>query len=321
MKNIFLILVFSILCFSGSCQSKKKNKKSNQDFSVNTQVPSKTLIGPIAESKIHKLIKGSDKGDHYDASGVYYLDNYFYVIFDNRYEIGKINSTLPHSSELNSLIGNKNGNSNYEAITCAKSNGIVKWFTVEESVARDTAYYPRINEFDADLKFVKTEWVEYPFTAKHMNKAFEGLAAIKRNNVDYMLGLVEGTGKIIVLQLINDSWRKVTEFTIPYVFDDYSDLTVYRNTIAVCSQEDAKLWVGKLDENTWSVVDKGIEYDFPKGNEDGTVGAGNLMIYGNVEGVSFINDSTIVTCTDRMKDKQPSYQKHKDQSVQVFRLR
>ncbi|MDZ4758405.1 MAG: hypothetical protein SGJ10_09760 [Bacteroidota bacterium] len=50
-------------------------------------------------------------------------------------------------------------------------------------------------------------------------------------------------------------------------------------------------------------------------------GVGNYTIYGNMEGVSFINDSTIVTCSDKASGSQPRYQTYKDQSVQIFRLR
>ena len=81
------------------------------------------------------------------------------------------------------------------------------------------------------------------------------------------------------------------------------------------------LWVGTLSSTSWATIGSGTVYQFPKGSSAGVVGAGSNVLYGNVEGVSFINDSTIVTCTDKASNSQPSYQSYKDQSIQIFKLR
>lgn len=139
--------------------------------------------------------------------------------------------------------------------------------------------------------------------------------------MDYLLGLVEGTGKIAVLKKNNNQWQKVTEITLPASasFTDYSDLTVYGNRVAITSQQDSKLWVGTLNSTDWAITG-GKTYEFPKGNSSGVVGSGNNVLYANVEGVSFINDTQIVVVSDKAKSDQPSYQKFKDQSVHIFNL-
>jgi len=287
---------------------------------VNKITGATILDAPVAESKIYKLLKGYDSGDKFEASGVYYLNGYFYVACDNLYKIAKIKSTLPQNSTDNSLQSSGSGDSGFEGITY-DNNNTPNFFVVEESVQNGSNYQPRIREYDGSMNYQNSMWADYYFTSSNANKAFEGIAWVFRGGEDYILGLVEGTGKVPVLKKTSNLWQKVAEITLPasVTFNDYSDITVYGNKVAITSQEDSQLWIGTLDPNSWTITG-GTAYEFPKGSSSGVVGAGTDVLYGNIEGVSFINDTQIVVVSDKAKSDQPSYQTYKDQSIHIFNL-
>ncbi len=316
MKRFFVLILLFVTFLTLSCQNKSAVSLLKSDNPPTVEY--RTLDAPIAESKITKLIKGFDKNDHFGASGIYSNGNYFYITFDNTHEIAKVLNTLPSNSKMNQLIGKKQGKSNYEGITFDPSSN--HWYVLEESQPKDSLYSPRINQFDQSFVLENVNWSNSIFTEVNANKAFEGVAFVNRNSINYLLGLVEGTGTIVVMQLIGETWVGVSEFNIPVKFRDYSDITIFYDRIAVTSQEDAKLYIGLLSPSAWKTVGNSIVYNFPKGDKNGIVGSGNLLIYANVEGVSFINDNTIVTCTDRANEHQPKFHKHKDQSIQIFKL-
>ncbi len=278
------------------------------------------LGAPVAEAKVYKLLQGYNSGDNFEASGVHYLNGYFYIVFDNRYKIAKIKSTLPENSSQNSLLSSGSGDSGFEGIAY-DNNNTPNFFVVEEAVSHNGSYQPRIREYDASMNYQSNMWADYYFTSSNSNKGFEGIAWVFRNGNDYILGLVEGTGVIPVLQKTGSGWIKIAEITLPssVTFNDYSDIAVYGNKVAITSQEDSQLWIGTLSSTSWSITG-GTAYEFPKGSSAGVVGAGSNTLYGNIEGVSFISDTQIVVVSDKAKSDQPSYQQYKDQSVHIFNL-
>ncbi len=291
---------------------------------ANNRISGATTLGaPIAEAKMYKLLQGYNSSDNFEASGVYYLGGYFYIACDNMQKIAKIKSTLPINSSQNSLLSTGapgSGSSNYEGISY-DSNGTPNFFVVEESVSNGSYYQPRISELDASMNYQNRMWVDYYFTSANSNKAFEGIAWVYRGGNDYILGLVEGTGKVPVFKKTSGGWTYVTEITLPssVTFTDYSDIAIYGNQVAITSQEDGQLWVGTLSSTTWSITG-GTAYTFPLGSSSGVVGAGSYQIYGNVEGISFLSSTQIVVVSDKADNSQPSYQTYKDQSVAIFNL-
>lgn len=286
--------------------------------------PATVLSAPVAESKIYKLLKDYDSNDVFEASGVQYLNGYFYIACDNTQKIAKIKSTLPANSTSNSMLSTGapgSGSSNYEGITY-EANGTPHFYVVEESVQNGSTYQPRISRLDANMAYQNRDWVDCNFTSANSNKAFEGLAWVSRNGNNYLLGLVESTGKIAVLLKGTSSWNLVTEITLPSSvrFNDYSDLAISASgKVAITSQVDGQLWVGQLSSTSWAITG-GTAYTFPLGNSSGVIGSGTLQLYGNVEGVSFITDSQIVICSDKADSSQPGYQDYKEQTVSVFNL-
>jgi len=77
--------------------------------------------------------------------------------------------------------------------------------------------------------------------------------------------------------------------------------------------EQDRLGVGQFDEVGWTWRDAGQLYEFPR-SDSGTIR------YGNIEGVSWISPTRIVTVSDRRKKKnQPDKGlSEKDQSIHIF---
>ena len=280
-----------------------------------------TLGNAVAEEKIYKLLPGYNSSDAFEASGVYYNSGYFYVVFDNRYKIGKLKSTLPINSSSNSLLSSGSGSSNFEGITY-DDHGTPNFFVVEESVSRGGGVYqPRIREYDNSMRYQNDRWAQYYFNSSNNNKAFEGIAWVYRGSDDYILGLVEGTGKIPVLKKTSSQWQLVDSITLPssVTFNDYSDITVFGNQIAITSQEDGQIWIGTLSSTSWS-VSGGTVYNLPFGSSTGVAGSGSYQIYGTIEGITFISSTQIAVVSDKYSSDMPSYQQYKTEMISIFNL-
>ncbi len=133
---------------------------------------------------------------------------------------------------------------------------------------------------------------------------------------------------MVVLMAKRDClWRTIKTIPIPHsaFFTDYADLSIRPDgRVAIVSQEDSAVWIGKLKGVQDGKLDPdSVQFDhemgqvfhFPKSNMCQT-------IYCNVEGVTFINDNTIMVVSDRMKGggDQPFYCLEKDQSIHAFLL-
>ncbi|OYU80728.1 MAG: hypothetical protein CFE23_08400 [Flavobacterium sp. BFFFF1] len=335
MKNKTLMASFTmaVASFLGACSNDTPASEGTNAVATaklngsgaTKRMASATVLGaPVSEAKIYKLLPGYNSADVFEGSGVQYLNGYFYVASDNMQKIAKIKSTLPINSSQNTLLSTGapgSGSSNYEGITY-EANGTPHFYIVEESAQNGSNYQPRISKMDSGMNYTNRDWVNYNFTSGNANKAFEGLAWVSRGGTNYLLGLVEGTGKIPVLAYDGSKWALVTEITLPssVTFSDYSDLAVSATgKVAITSQVDGQLWVGTLSSSSWTITG-GTAYTFPLGNSSGVIGAGTLQLYGNVEGVSFINDTQIVICSDKADSSQPAYQSYKEQTVSVFNL-
>lgn len=321
-KWVILLTLPTVLACNKSATHNNTTTANNNGSS--TRIASATtLAAPVNEAKIYKLLQGYNSSDVFEASGVYYLDGYFYIACDNMQKIAKIKSTLPINSSLNSLVSTGapgSGSSNYEGITY-DNNGIPNFFVVEESVSNGSYYQPRISELDASLNYQNRKWADYYFTSSTSNKAFEGIAWVYRGGEDYILGLVEGTGKVVVLKKTSSTWSYITEITLPssVTFTDYSDIAIYGDKVAITSQEDGQLWIGTLSSTSWSITG-GTAYTFPVGSSSGVIGAGTNQLYGNVEGVTFISNTQIAIVSDKMSSSQPAYQSYKEQTISIFNL-
>ena len=322
-KNLFYLVLFFI---SFSCAKNEDlliPESSNiTDNAQNLKSTEQTLILE-SQKKIYKLLPSYDKNDEFEASGVSVVGDEYYVVFDNRYKIATIKNHLYSNDDDHKLIGKKGDNSEFEAITYEDYKTEHSYVSVE-SEKKDGDYYPYIRKYDNDLDYQEKKRVNYKLPGSQ-NKGMEGLARVRKDDDEFLLGLFEGTGHIIVLTEKSSKWSVVKDIDLQqeasFIFSDYSDIAIDKNgRVAITSQEESKLWIGQLDITTWSIAGSGTIYSFPKGDDDGVIGAGNELIYANIEGVSFIDDTRIVVCSDKAKSSQHDRTRVWDQSVHVFSI-
>lgn len=285
----------------------------------------------------------------FEGSDLVQVDDNYYVVFDNLYNVGRIGTNL--SSADNYLLPHRwgvKGASGYEAI--AYDRMTKQFFVVVESVpgAVPNVFHGMIEQLRIDDEAETTQYISRcatEFVFDSANKGFEGAAIVRAHGGRlYMLALCEGNsckggnvgkdkghGKIIVMTyhkavgLTPCLWKTVREMSLPATafFEDYSALALRRknNTnnyeMAVTSQTDSQLWLGelhvgtKLDLSDWNIT-MGRTLDFPRGPNC-------APLFCSVEGVGFLHNDEFVAVSDVGGGTAASCTPH-DQSVHVFKL-
>jgi hypothetical protein len=278
----------------------------------------------VRESKIRDLMTCDEPTERWEASGVLVKDGHFFVVFDDRTEIGRFADDL-RPNQTNGLFGLAHADRGYEGITynAAKQRFYV---LVEARKQARSRYQAVIVEYDNDFSYLKERPLD--FTFKSSNKGFEAVAHMRRNDRDYVLALCEGNkckcgskgrkpggGRVQVFKKKKSRWAHSGTIALPNTlpFVDYSGMSIDRGRVAVVSQVNSMLWVGQFDEVGWTWRDPGQLYAFPR-SDQGTIR------YGNVEGVGWVNPTRIVTVSDRRKKRnQPDRRlSERDQSVHLF---
>jgi hypothetical protein len=278
----------------------------------------------VRETKICDLMTCEQSAERWEASGILVKDGYFFVVFDDRNDIGRFSGDL-QPNETNGLFGVSHGDFGYEGITY---NPVKQRFylLVEARKHAPGCYQAMIIEYDDEFHYLKERPLD--FTFKSINKGFEAVAHVRRNDQDYVLALCEGNkckcgskgqkpggGRVQVFEKKKRRWAHSRTIALPTTlpFVDYSGMSIDHGRVAVVSQVNSMLWVGQFDEAGWRWRDAGQLYEFPR-SDHGTIR------YGNIEGVGWLSPTRIVTVSDRRKKKnQPEKElSEKDQSVQVF---
>ena len=289
------------------------------------KVKTTQLLDLVAEEKIGNLFTRNNIPGRLEASGVFFLEGCFYVIFDNLRQIAKIGKNLANIQD-NGFIAVKQDKAAFEDITYNHSRQ--KFYLVVESLEKKPCIYQaRIEEYDRNFNFLASKWVDFIFESE--NKGFEGLECVERNGKEYLLAMCEGNkckagkkgrkpggGRIIVLRKKEKYWQKIQTIKLPksVQFEDYSAISLKHNRLAVISQASAKLWIGTFQNDDWKFVDEGIVYEFPTNDK----GKKN---YCNVEGICWLNPNRIVVVSDKYKtQEQPKRCQQKDQSIHIFQI-
>mmetsp|Transcript_22727 Transcript_22727/g.29016 ORF Transcript_22727/g.29016 Transcript_22727/m.29016 type:complete len:173 (-) Transcript_22727:44-562(-) len=158
-----------------------------------------------------------------------------------------------------------------------------------------------------------------------------------RNGTHYLLGLCEGNnceggndgkdpgkGTILVLEYdtsagLDGNWQVIDQILLPedLPYQDYSGIDVYDNEfIVVVSQSESSLWVGRLDDDNWTIRggdNGGFLFYFP-------IDSGGDKLFCEVEGVSWRSDNSVVITTDKTDDDDASSCDDHSQSLAVFTL-
>jgi hypothetical protein len=141
----------------------------------------------VKEHKLHKLIRGLDRKDRLEASGVLLRDQDFYVVFDNLPWIARIEQRLV--KEAGTLLGDGYDATGFEDIAF-DSHDQLFYMLVEARQHSDDTVQPRVGIFDQSQRRVARARVG--FIIENKNKEFEGLVVVRRDNQLYLLGLSEG---------------------------------------------------------------------------------------------------------------------------------
>ena len=258
----------------------------------------------------------------FEASGVVFVDNNFYVVFDNHSQITRINYHLNNIK----LLGHNNTKIGYEGITYNDMDN--EFYLIEESINNQGLWNARLgvtdNKFSSEPE---RSWLRYNF--QNDNKGFEGVAFLRNENKTYILALCEGNackagskskkygaGTIKVFEKKTKGWEYITSISLPknLTFIDYSGIDINtQNELAISSQETSAIWISELNITKWHITDNGKVYYFPK-NKKGK------KIYCNVEGISWITKNKLVVVSDAMKSNQSKRCKKKEQAIHLISL-
>jgi hypothetical protein len=283
----------------------------------------RNVIRLIRERKLAELLSPRH-GTVLEASGVIAKDNEFFVVFDNTRRAARVGADLlPEGAHR--WMGAARPGEGYEGITYSAERQRF-YLLIEAEKHQDGTYKAVVEEYDEDWHYRGRRWIDFPFEKR--NTGFEGVAALRWRDHDYLLALCEGNacrsgkkgskpgkGRIHVLRYKNRMWQPVARIALPRraKFKDYSGLAIRGDRIAVVSQESSRLWTGRLNRDTWTVIGSGRTYDFPRTKK-------GKKLYCTVEGVSWLTPATIVTVSDLSKKKHSGRCQRTDQSIHIFRL-
>ncbi len=290
---------------------------------MSTVQPLTRQLELLMEAKISDLL-GDRLDPRLEASGVLAKDGAFYVIFDNMPDIARIEAGLYDAR--NCLIEQRRGHhEGFEDIAYDRS--VDRFYVLIESLPRGAGHFmAKVQEYDGSLRYQSAAWLDFPLDRP--NKGLEGLTCVHRNGRSYLLGLCEGNkceggakgripggGRIQVFRRGQRHWDHVATIRLPktLLFEDYSGISVDGERIVVVSQVTSALWTGRLAPSSWDVTDEGSTHVFPRD-------ALGEIIYGNVEGVSWIGPDQVVVVSDKAKREQGKKLRAKDQSIHIFRI-
>lgn len=280
----------------------------------------------VRERKICDLISCDKQKKRWEASGVLVQDGHYFIVFDDRTQIARISADL-RLQKSNRLFGNAHGFCGYEGITYNAEKKRYYLLVESRKCSRDR-YKALIVEYDRKFKYLKDRPVDFKF--KSDNKGFEAVAHLRREGRDFLLALCEGNkckcgkqgrkpggGRVQLFEKKKKCWRHRGTIALPPTvpFVDYSGMSIDNGRVAVVSQVSSMLWVGQFNAADWTWRDAGQLYLFPR-SKDGS------LQYGNIEGVSWISRTRVVTVSDRRKKStQPDKAlSETDQSVHIFNI-
>jgi hypothetical protein len=228
-------------------------------------------------------------------------------------------------NRANGLFGVAHAEYGYEGITY---NAVKQryFLLVEARKYAKEGYQASIVEYDNEFNYLKERPLEFTFESS--NKGFEAVSHVRRDDQDFLLALCEGNkckcgskgrkpggGRVQVFAKKRKRWAHSATIALPTTvpFVDYSGMSIDNGRVAIVSQVNSMMWIGRFDEAGWTWHDHGQLYEFPR-SEKGKIR------YGNIEGVGWISPTRVVTVSDRRKKKdQPDKRlAEKDQSIHLF---
>ncbi len=272
----------------------------------------------IREEKLYRLILSKKKKSRLEASGVALLDDKTaLVIFDNLNFVARVDLSLQYQDENKLLPAPSIGNG-FEDI-CIDRQEKLFFCLIEAMEDIDGKIRGFVAEYDADGHFIRC--THLPTEFKYENKGYEGLTYVRLGNQEFLFALCEGNlgtnaktggGRIDLFTRMPDGgWEFSHRISLPKIaeFEDYAGIAYLEGRLAIVSQASACLWVAMVDKTAHKLIPGSDKvYRFPKKS------------YGNVEGIAWLSEDSIVAVSDKKKDRQPKRCEKKDQSIHVFRI-
>ncbi|KAF6246118.1 hypothetical protein COO60DRAFT_1225663 [Scenedesmus sp. NREL 46B-D3] len=169
------------------------------------------------------------------------------------------------------------------------------------------------------------------------NKGFEGAHVFQgKDGSRYLMGLCKGNfcgssqrgrqpgnGRLVITKFNGKdagagcAWDHVKTINIPSkaYFEDYSDLAISGNQVAMILQASSAMWLGSFDFDTLTFAPgQGRVLNFPR--------TSNCDVkYCNVEGVAFLGAGRVLVVSDKAgKKKGPAVCHKHDQRISMFEL-
>jgi hypothetical protein len=279
----------------------------------------------LREAKVEQLL-GDLLPDsrRFEASGVVVAEGALWVIFDNTPMIARIDPSLERGSPANVVVSPA-GSVGYEDIAHDPVAGTY-YVLVEAVRTLGDVYKAEVHEFSGAFTPLRVRWLDFQLPA--LNKGMEGLTCVRRGGQVHLLAMCEGNrcrsgdagrrpggGRVHVFVEDSSRWRRIDTIDLPtnLPFTDFSGISVSGDRIVVVSQECSAMWIGQLSPSQWAIADDGVVYNFPRDRH-------GRIRYGNVEGVSWLDERTLAVVSDRAKREQPKRVRATDQSVHLFAL-
>jgi hypothetical protein len=271
----------------------------------------------VREEKLYRLLPGK-KERRLEASGVALVDGKTaLVVFDNLDLVARIDVSLK-PRDTNRLLPAPSLGTGFEDIAIDREGGRV-FCLIEALEDVDGLFRGFVAEYDTAGHFIRCTRLSTKFKVE--NKGFEGLAHVRHGSQQFLFALCEGNlgtdakrggGRIDAFTPeANGDWRRSHRIRLPRTaeFEDYAAMAHHNGRLAVVSQASARLWTARLDAQARALVrDSEAVYRFPNKS------------YGNVEGIAWLSEDTLIAVSDRKKARQPERCAEKDQSIHVFRI-
>lgn len=263
------------------------------------------------ERRFRDVLTPPDDG-RFEASGVVAIGAWLWVVFDNTPRVARLPMALDERGTWIDMPGRADG---FEDI--AYSTASRRFLLLVEAVHRGDRYVSAIDEYDNRQRFLRRRTIAGALLRR--NKGYEGLACATVEGRERVWALRERSAEpphVDVLSPAADTWRVERSIRLPAraQFNDYSALAIRGRRIAVLSQEEAKLWVGRLTADG-SAVNAGVVFDFPRTRKK------QKRRYYTPEGLAWIDEDRLVVVSDRAKRRRhPKRARRRDESIHVFRL-
>eukprot|EP00922_Rhytidocystis_sp_ex-Travisia-forbesii_P054005 GHVS01080133.1.p1 GENE.GHVS01080133.1~~GHVS01080133.1.p1 ORF type:complete len:391 (+),score=76.98 GHVS01080133.1:55-1227(+) len=304
----------------------------------------KRTLKLTAEMSCLGWVSHNDK--KFEASDVVFVNNKFYVVADNSWQLQQFDSLIHPFNPNNRQIQPQqtpSEDSSFEALVYDAEADV--FYATREAMPRGNSFVGEIWQLRVKSgEYEVVEKCDSQFEFAHSNKGFEGMLLLRdRTGVLYLLGLCEGNhcqggrkgtqkgnGRMVLMKRaeVNNKciWETVKVLQLPteIAFDDYSSVARLGTAIAITSQEESMLWIGRLnlnqddflidDADKLQVLPGGSFFLFPRDNDCN-------VVYCNIEGISFITNRMLVAVSDQMKHGRQDFRcLQKDQSLHVFSL-